>query len=301
MRIAITGSSGLIGTAVSRRLRSDGHSVTRVVRSRDAAAAGDAIYWSPAAGEMDSRALAGHDAVINLAGENIFGLWTPAKKRRIRESRVHGTETLAEAIAGLDVTDRPAVLINASAVGYYGDRPGDQPLDEQAAPADGFMARVVQDWEAATKPAAAAGVRVVTPRFGLVLDPAGLLLKGMTFATRLGLGAMLGDGRQVFPWVARAEIANTISFLLDREDLSGPVNLVAPERVTNQEFADTLAAILGRPRFLAIPRFALRLIGELGDEITAGAWVVPDRLVSAGYPFIHPSLEPALRELLDGP
>jgi hypothetical protein len=311
MKIAITGSSGLIGTAVTERLRDDGHTVTRMVRSRKAAEADDAFFWKPSTHELDVPALAGHDAIINLAGENIFGLWTAAKKQRIRESRVRGTELLSETIAGLDDTDRPDVLINASAIGYYGDRPADEPMTEEAIPADRFMARVVRDWEAATKPAADAGVRVIMARFGLVLDPEGLLLQGMTVSTLLGLGAKLGSGRQVFPWVTRAEIASVMAFLLAQEadeetkaasqPLSGPVNVVAPEKVTNEEFADTVARVLNRPRFLAIPKFALRLIGELGDEISSGAWVVPAKLGTSDYTWRHPELEPALRDLLDRP
>ncbi|MFO7894729.1 MAG: TIGR01777 family oxidoreductase [Longimicrobiales bacterium] len=304
MKIAITGSSGLIGSAVSDRLRGDGHTVTRVVRSREAAGADDALFWKPSTQELDVPALADHDAVINLAGENIFGLWTKARKRRIRESRVRGTRLLAETLAGLDDTDRPDVLINASAIGYYGDRPPDEPLTEDAEPADGFMARVVRDWEAATQPAADAGVRVVMTRFGLVLDPNGLLLQGMTLSTLLGLGAKLGDGQQAFPWVTRAEIAHVMAFLLAQEKdqtLSGSVNVVAPDKVTNEEFADTVARVLHRPRFLAIPKLALKLIGELGDEIAGGAWVVPAKLESAGYEWRNPALEPALRRLLDRP
>ena len=301
MRIAITGSSGLIGTVVSRRLRDEGHTVTRVVRSREAAEADDAFFWSPATHEIDVPALAGHDAVINLAGENIFGLWTKAKKRRIRQSRVQGTELLAQTIAGLSDMQRPAVLINASAVGYYGDRPPDRPVTEDAEPADRFMASVCRDWEAATTPAAEAGVRVVRTRFGLVLDPNALLLQGMTISTLLGLGAKLGDGQQIFPWVTRDEIANVMPFLLERADISGPVNVVAPDKVTNEEFADTVASVLNRPRFLAIPELALKLIGELGDEITIGAWVVPERLERARYAWVDRQLEPALRRLLDRP
>lgn len=306
MRIAITGASGLIGTAVAERLREDGHTVTRMVRSREAARADDALFWKPATLEIDGDALAGHDVVINLAGENIFGLWTPAKKERIRESRVRGTQLIAETLAGLDDTGRPKVLINASAVGYYGDRPADEPMTEEAIPADGFMARVVRDWEAATKPAADAGVRVVTTRFGLVLDPEGLLLRANALATLMGLGARLGSGRQVFPWVTRDEIVAVMAFLLEQEDatpedrrLRGAVNVVAPEKVTNEEFADTLARVLGRPRFLAIPKWALSLAGELGEEVARGAWVVPAKLGTSEYQWTHPVLEPALRDLLD--
>lgn len=301
MKIAITGSSGLIGKAVSARLESEGHRITRVVRSRDAAASEDALYWRPSDGEIDDAALAGHDVVINLAGENIFGLWTKAKKRRIRESRVGGTALMAQTIAGLGVTDRPKVMINPSAVGYYGDRPRDRRLTEDAEPADRFMARVCQDWEAATRPAAAAGVRVVITRFGLVLDPNALLFQGVTLATLLGLGAKIGDGQQVFPWVTRDEIADAMAFLLARDDLSGPVNVVAPDKVTNEEFADTVARVLHRPRFLTVPVAALRLLGELGDELAIGAWVAPDVLSRAGYEWRDPTLEGAVRRMLDRP
>jgi uncharacterized protein (TIGR01777 family) len=298
MKIAITGSSGLVGTAVSGRLDADGHEVTRMVRSREAARASDAIFWDPSRGEIDSSGLAGHDAVVNLAGENIFGLWTEAKKRRIRESRVAGTRLIAETLAGLDDTVRPKVLINASAIGYYGDRPSDEAMAEDASAGDRFMSRVVRDWEAATAPAAASGVRVAMLRSGLVLDPAGLLLQGMTASTWLGLGAKLGDGRQVFPWVTRDELANLVPFVLARTDLSGPINAVAPDKVTNEEFADTVARVMSRPRWLTIPGFVLQLVGDLGDELQTGAWVVPEKLTAAGYPWRDPRLEPALRRLL---
>ena len=298
MRIAITGSSGLIGTAVSDRLRADGHAVTRVVRSRDAARAEDAIFWKPAAGEIDADGLAGHDVVVNLAGENIFGLWTEATKKRIRESRVQGTQSLAETIAGLDDASRPRLLVNASAIGYYGHRPPDEPMTEEADPGDRFMSRVVRDWEGATSPAAGAGTRVVMLRFGLVLDPAGLLLQGMRLSTWLGLGAKLGDGQQVFPWVTRDEIANLIPFVMDRVDLSGPVNAAAPDKVTNEEFADTVARVMNRPRFLKIPASVLRLAGELGDELLTGAWVVPRKLETAGYQWRDPELETALDRMI---
>lgn len=297
MRIAITGSSGLIGTAVADRLRAGGHAVTRVVRSKAAAEAKDAILWQPSDGRI-STGLAGHDAVVNLAGENIFGLWTAAKKRRIRESRVQGTRLLAETLAGLDDADRPGVLINASAIGYYGDRPGSERMAEGEAPGDRFMSRVVRDWESATIPAAEAGVRVAMLRFGLVLDPAGLLLQAMKLSTLLCLGAKLGDGAQVFPWVTRDEITRVVPFVLGREDLSGPINVAAPDKVTNEEFADAVARVLNRPRLLAIPSPVLRLAGELGDELLTGAWVVPRKLELAGYEWRDPRLEPALRRML---
>lgn len=301
MRIAITGASGLIGSGITDALTGGGHSVTRAVRSRTAAASADAIYWNPASGEINGEGLAGQDAVINLAGENIFGLWTPAKKRRIYHSRVDGTRLMAETLAGISTDRRPRVLLNASAMGYYGDRPPDEPLPEDAPAGESFMARVVRDWEAAADPARAAGVRVVHMRFALVLHPGGLLLKAMTLATRLGLGATLGDGRQAFSWVTRDEITRVVAFLLERTGLAGPVNVVAPDRATFREFADTLARILHRPRLLRIPAPAVRAIGGLGDEVMTSAWLVPARLEAEGYEWHDPRLEPALRRLLDSP
>ena len=300
MKIAITGSSGLVGSALVERLRAHGHAVTRVVRSREDAAAADALYWRPDDLDIDAMALAGHDAVVNLAGENIFGVWTESKKERIYRSRVQGTRLLAQTIAGLEDTDRPTVLVNASAIGYYGDRPADEPLTEDAAPADGFMARVVKDWEAATAPAADAGTRVVMLRFGLVLDPNGLLLQGVATSTRLGVGAKIGSGDQPFPWTTRDEIGRVVELVLEREDLHGPVNVVAPEKVTNEEFTDTVARVLGRPRFLKVPAFAVRMLGDLGDELLAGAWVVPAKLREAGYEWKDETLEAAVRRLLKG-
>ncbi len=298
MRIAITGASGLIGSAVTRQLMEDGHTVTRMVRSREAATDRDAVYWSPVREEIDGEGLAGHDVVINLAGENIFGVWTEAKKRRIRESRVSGTRLLARTLAPMADDRRPDLLINASAIGYYGDRPPDQPLPEDAEPGESFMARVVQDWEAATAPAAEAGIRVVMPRFGLVLSPDGLLLQGMAAATRLGLGAKLGDGAQVFPWTTRDEIAGVVRHVLADPGLHGPINVVAPDRATNEEFTDTLARVLDRPRWLKIPEFAVKLAGDLGDELLTGAWVVPEKLQRSGYDWRDPDLEGTLRRLL---
>lgn len=299
MKIAITGASGLIGSAVARRLAEAGHSITRMVRSQQAAGAQDAIFWDPATSAIDSAGLGAHDAVINLAGENIFGIWTGSKKKRIYNSRVEGTRLLVQAIAGLEVTARPAVLINASAIGYYGDRPPDQPLPEDAAPGAGFMAGVVREWEEAAASAREAGVRVVQTRFGLVLDPDGLLLQAMTLATRLGLGAKLGDGTQPFPWTTRADIAGVMSLLLDRDTIEGPVNVVAPQAVSNEELTDTLAHVLDRPRLLKVPAFALDLLGDFGRELTTGAWVVPEKLEQAGYEWRDPRLEPALRRLLE--
>jgi uncharacterized protein len=297
-RVAVTGASGLVGSAVVKGLERDGHTVTRLVRSRDAARASDALYWNPDRGEIDSAGLAGHGVVVNLAGENIFGLWTAAKKGRIRRSRVDGTRLLASTLADLPASDRPELMVNASAFGIYGNCPPDRPVTEDHPPADTFLAGVVRDWEAATGPAAEAGVRVAMLRFGLVLAPDALLLQGTTLSTRLGLGATLGSGEQPFPWTTRAEIAGVVSFVVGEPALRGPINVAAPDAVTHREFADTVARVLNRPRFLRIPSPVIRLLGQLGDELLRGSRMVPARLGAAGYAWRDPELEPALRRML---
>lgn len=301
MKIAITGASGLLGSAVSAALRERGDTVTRMARSREASAAGDAIFWDPTTGAVDEAGLAGHDAVVSLAGENIAGLWTPAKKKRIRDSRVGGTRLLAETFAALPPDRRPATLVSASGISYFGDRPSDQPMTEESPPGEGFMAELVQDWEAAADPAREVGVRVVHLRFGPVLDREALLLQATATATRVGLGAVIGDGSQPFPWTTRDEVVRLVLFTLDHAELEGRVNAAAPERTTNRSYADTLARVLRRPRVLRIPAFAVRLIGPLGQEMLGGAWVVPAKLDAAGYEWLDPRLEPALRRLLEKP
>lgn len=297
-RVAITGASGLIGTAVGDRLRDLGHGVTRLVRSRDAAQHADAVYWRPAAGEIDAPGLAGHDVVVHLAGENIFGLWTPAKKRRIRESRLEGTTLLARTLAEMAPAERPRTLLIASAVGYYGDRPPDEALTEDEPPGDTFLARVLVDMEAATAPARDAGVRVVMLRFAPVVDPDSFLLGALTPATRLGLGATVGSGSQPFPWVTTDEIAHVVPFVMQHADLEGPINVAAPQQVTNAEFVDTLARVLNRPRLLRVPAPLIRLLGDLGEELLVSQWVVPAKLEAAGYEWRDPNLEAALRRML---
>jgi uncharacterized protein len=297
-RVAITGASGLIGTAVTARLRGLGHQVTRLVRSREAARAPDAVYWNPDRGEVDAAGLAGHAVVINLAGENIFGLWTPAKKERIRRSRLDGATLLANTLAAMPEADRPALFILASAVGYYGDRPWDEPLTEDRPPGDGFLARVLVDMELATAPAGGVGIRVVFLRFAPVVDPDAFLLSAIARATRFGLGAALGPGGQPFPWVTRAEIADIVPFVMDRPELDGPVNVAAPGQVSNAGFVDTVARVLNRPRFLRVPAPVVRLLGDFGDELLVGQRVVPRELTAAGYDWRDPELEPALRRML---
>jgi uncharacterized protein len=298
MRVAIAGASGLIGTAVTDHLRKSGHEVTRLVRHSDATAQSDAVYWRPDSGEIDADALAGHQIIINLAGENIFGAWTPAKKRRIRESRLEGTTLLASTIERMADSHRPDLFIVASAVGFYGDRPWTEPLGEDSPPGDSFLARVLVDMEAAAATVERLGVRLVIPRFAPVVDPAAVLLRGIAMATRFGLGAALGPGGQPFPWVTLADVAGVVALAMARTDMQGPVNVVAPDHVTNAEFVDAVARVLNRPRFLRVPTPVVKLAGDLGKELLVGQLVVPGKLKSAGYEWQDPELDRALRRML---
>jgi len=305
VRIAVSGATGLIGSALTQRLARDGQDVVPLVRrlARPGGGGGGgerAIAWDPARGTIDRAALEGCEAVVHLAGENIFGRWTAEKKRRIRESRVAGTRLVSEAIAGL--TRRPRVLLAASAVGYYGDR-GAAELTEETPPGDDFLARVSRDWEAATGPAARAGVRVVNLRFGIVLASAGGALAKMLPAFRLGLGGRIGSGAQYFPWIALEDALGAILHALATESLAGPVNVTAPHPVTQLEFVRTLGRVLRRPAVLPLPSLALRLVfgREAAAMMESGQRVLPARLLASGYRFRFAELEPALRRLLGPP
>lgn len=297
-RVAVTGSTGLIGTALVRALRADGHRVLRLVRSRPAPGS-DEVYWNPSAGEMDAPALEGLDAVVHLAGENLAQPpWTAERKRRILDSRVQGTTLLARTLAGL--RSPPRVLVSASGIGVYGDR-GDEVLDDAAAPGTGFLAEVVRAWEASADPARAAGIRVVHPRMGVVLSREGGMLAKLLTPFRLGVGGKLGSGRQWLSWVALHDALAGIRFAIDTETLSGPVNLTSPNPVTNEEFTRTLGRVLGRPTALGVPGFALKLaLGDLADEaLLVSQRGVPDRLRAEGFVFQYPGLEEALRVALE--
>jgi uncharacterized protein (TIGR01777 family) len=296
MRIAVSGASGLIGAPLSRRLREDGHEVIPLVRHAPRPGA-RAIAWDPETGRLDRAGLEGIDAVVHLAGENVFGRWTEEKMRRIRDSRVQGTTLVSEAIAKL--LHRPSVLLAASAIGYYGDR-GDEALTERSAPGHDFLAQVAKDWEAAAEPASRAGVRVVNMRFGVVLTPAGGAMAKLLTPFRLGLGGPVGNGRQYLSWIALGDAIDAIVHMLDTESLRGPVNVTGPEPVTNREFAKTLGHVLGRPAVVPVPSFALRLaFGTEGAEmLQSGQRVLPERLVASGFRFRHGDLESALRQLL---
>ncbi len=293
--VAISGASGLIGSALAALLTSGGHRVVRLVRRPPRAGE---IQWDPDAGQLAPDALAGVDAVVHLAGESIAGSrWSPAQQERIRSSRARGTETLARAIAA--ATPRPRVLVSASAVGLYGDR-GADPLDETAVPGAGFLASVAQAWENAAAPARDAGVRTAFARFGIVLTPAGGALAQMLPPFKVGLGAPLGSGHQWMSWISLDDTIGALLHLLMSE-VEGPVNVVAPEAVTNGDFTDALGHAVRRPTFLPpVPPFALRaLVGGLADEgLLASTRVVPARLQATGYHFRHPTLELALSHVL---
>jgi uncharacterized protein (TIGR01777 family) len=295
MRIAITGSSGLIGTALRARLTRDGHEVVPVVRR---AAGSDEIAWDPEAGTLDPAALSGLDAVVHLAGAGIGDRrWTDAYKAEIRDSRTRGTNLLSEAIAACE--DGPRILLSGSAIGIYGPR-GDEELTETSPLGEGFLADVCRDWEASTGMAEAAGVRVVHLRTGIVLSPEGGALKKQLPLFRLGLGGRFGSGRPWQSWISIDDEVGAIVHLLGSE-VRGPVNLTAPAPVTGKDFAATLGAVLKRPAVLPIPAFGPKLLlgGELADSLLfTGQRVLPAVLEADGYQFAHPTLEVALRALL---
>ena len=296
MRVLVSGSHGLIGSALVGALTAGGHSVTRLVRG--APAEGEA-GWDPRAGNVDAAALEGHDAVVHLAGAGIGAhRWTDAYKAEIRDSRVRATQVLVEALAGLD--DRPRVLASASAVGIYGDR-GDEELTESSPPGTGFLAEVVREWEDAARRATEAGIRVAHLRSGVVLSPRGGALREQLPLFRLGLGGRLGSGRQYLSWISLPDEVAAILYVLGSDDLEGPVNLTAPAPVTNAEFTRTLGAALRRPAFLVVPPAALwvRFGREMTTEmLVAGQRVLPSRLQAGGFAFRHPELAAALPQLL---
>lgn len=296
MKVLITGSSGLVGSALVPFLTTGGHSVTRLVRSPPRPGAAE-VRWDPAAGSVDTPGLEGLDAVVHLAGENIAGRWTPAKKGKIRDSRVKGTRLLAESLARL--AQPPKALVCASAIGYYGDR-GEEILRDESVPGSGFLAAVCREWEAAAQPAAEKGVRVVHLRIGVILTPAGGALARMLPAFRMGVGGRLGSGRQYMSWISIDDLVGVIQHTLTTTALKGVVNVVAPQPVTNLEFTRTLGRVLARPTIFPMPAFAARLaFGEMADELLlASTRVEPTRLLASGYRFRHPELEGALRHLL---
>lgn len=296
LRVAITGAGGLIGRALSALLTSGGHEVVPMVRSRSRAVDG-AVFWDPIGGQVDTAGLAGVDAVVHLAGEPINAVrWTRAKKAAIRESRVMGTRTLAEAIAGLhDVK----TLVMASAVGFYGGRK-DEIITETSGRGRGFLADVCVEWEAAAKRAEGAGVRVVKIRNGLVLSPAGGALPVMLTAFKSGMAGRIGNGRQYVPWIDLDDCVGIFYHALMQSEIRGVMNGTGPNPVTNATFTDILGRILHRPTVVPVPALAVRaMLGEMGDELLLqGQRARPEAAVAAGYSFRYEGLEDSLRHQL---
>lgn len=294
MKIVIAGASGLIGTAITPALRTAGHEVTRLVRRT--AHAPDEVAWDPAAGTIDLAGLEGTDAAINLAGESVgSGRWTTARRERILRSRVDATRTLVQALTKLP--RRPSVLLNASAIGFYGNR-GDERLTEASAIGHGFLPEVCLAWETHAEGAARAGIRTVLLRFGVVLAGEGGAMARMLPLFRLGLGGRLGSGRQWMSWVGIRDVAGAIAHAVSNNRMRGPVNIVGPEQVTNREFTATLARVLHRPAVLPVPAWALRAVvgrGLADEALLASQRAVPERLRESGYAFRHATLEAALR------
>jgi uncharacterized protein len=295
MKILISGAAGLVGSALVPAVQSNRHEVIALVRSSTAAQSRQgSIIWDPLSGKLDPAPLEGIDATVHLAGENIAARrWTPTQKTRIRESRVAGTCLLAETLAKL--TEPPRVLVCASAIGFYGDR-GDQVLNEDSPPGTGFLADTCRDWEAAAKPAADRGVRVVHLRTGIVLASGGGALAKMLPAFRLGVAGIIGSGKQFMSWISLADLISAISYALSNETLRGPVNAIAPNAVTNYEFTKTLGRVLGKPTLFPMPAFVARLaFGEMADELLlASTRVEPKRLLDSGFRFGFPKLDAAL-------
>jgi uncharacterized protein (TIGR01777 family) len=292
--VLISGASGLVGRAAVRGLRARGYDVIKLVRRPTNEP--DEFVWDPA-GRVDYPPDKPLDYVVHLAGESVVGLWTDQKKRRIRDSRVQGTQAIAQFCVSR--AQKPKALIAASAIGYYGSR-GDEELTENSGPGTGFLADVASDWEAATKPAAQAGICVVNLRIGVVLAKHGGALGAMLPPFQLGLGGRVGSGKQWMSWVALEDLDNIIGFAVENQNLTGPINCVSPEPVTNAEFSKTLAYLLNRPAIITVPKLALKLLpGNMAVEtLLSSERVVPERLTQAGFKFQHPDLFDALKAVL---
>ncbi|MGW4195679.1 TIGR01777 family oxidoreductase [Streptomyces sp. NPDC005004] len=294
-KIAVAGASGLIGSALVRSLRGDGHEVVRLVRHEPRGA--DEVRWDPGRQTVDAAGLNGCDVVVNLAGAGIGDKrWTPEYKRLIRDSRVLGTAALADAAASLP--EPPRVFVNGSAIGYYGDT-GDRITDESAPPGDGFLPSVCEEWEEAAAPVREAGVRTVFVRTGLVVASGGGAWGRLFPLFKAGLGGRLGDGRQYWSYIALHDEVAAIRHLMDREDLSGPFNLTAPEPLTNQEITEAMGRVLHRPTPFPVPAAVLRtVLGEMAGDVLGSQRVVPTRLLESGFAFAFPGIEDTIRAAL---
>ena len=293
MKILVSGSSGLVGSALTFNLLSDGHQVFRLVRSKQE----DGIYWNPKE-PMDSAAMEGFDAVVHLAGENIAeGRWNAEKKRRIRESRIDGTKHLSQTLAALK--SPPRAFLSASASGYYGSR-GDEVLTEESPAGTGFLSSVCTEWEAATEPLKEKGVRVVLLRFGIILSDKGGALQKMVTPFKFGAGGRIGSGKQYWSWIDLDDVVRIIELAISNEAIQGPVNVGTPNPVTNREFTEALARVLNRPAIVPIPAFAARAaFGEMADEmLLSSCRMDPAKLVAQGYTFGYPDIESSLRHHL---
>jgi uncharacterized protein (TIGR01777 family) len=299
MDVVISGGTGLIGSALARSLAADGHRVARLARPQSKAVSGETIAWDPAAGSVDTAALEGVDAVVNLAGAGIGDKkWTPARKQEVLDSRLQATGLLARTVAGLERP--PPVFVSGSAVGYYGNR-GDETLTEDSAPGDDFLAEVCLQWEDAARPAAEAGLRVAWIRTGLVLDAHGGVLRRLLLPFKLGIGGRIGSGQQYRSWISLADEVSAIRRIIDDPSLGGPIDLTAPNPVTDAEFAATLARVLRRPAKLPTPTLPLKVV--YGHELVQhllldGQRVLPEKLLASEFTFAHPDLETALRAIL---
>jgi uncharacterized protein len=298
----VTGATGTIGRALTRELVARGDDVVALSRSPERARAtlgvGAAGWEDPKTGPPPAESLRGRDGVVNLLGEPLAQRWTDEAKHEIRDSRILGTRNLVAALAELPEGERPRVLVSQSGIDWYGVR-GDEPVDESEPAADGFAGQLTVDWEAEARRAEELGVRVVTTRTGVVLSPSGGALERMLPPFRLGVGGPVAGGRQYVSWIHLDDVAGALAFCLDTEAAIGPVNLTAPEPVTNREFSKALGRVLRRPALLPVPEFALKaLYGEMAVVVTSGRRAVPRRLQELGYEFRHPDLEQALREAI---
>ncbi|WP_037889498.1 TIGR01777 family oxidoreductase [Streptomyces viridochromogenes] len=291
-RIAVAGSSGLIGSALARSLVADGHEVVRLVRRTPRAA--DELQWDPERKYVDAAGLAGCDVVVNLAGANVGSRrWTEAYKARLRRGRVLGTAALAEAMAALDTP--PRVFVNGSAIGYYGDT-GERAVDESAPPGEGFLPSLVKEWEDAAAPAQEAGVRTVFPRTGLVVARHGGAWGRLFPLFKAGLGGRMGDGRQYWSFVSLHDEVAAIRHLIDTDGLSGPFNVTAPQPLTNREITEAMGRVLHRPTLFAVPAPVLRaVLGEMAGDVLGSQRVLPRRLLESGFTFAFPEIEAAIR------
>lgn len=296
MKVLVTGSSGLIGSALIPFLEKNKKEVYKLVRARVDLLAHE-IAWDPQQGVINPSLLEGLDAVIHLAGENIIGRWTEAKKAKIRDSRVKGTQLLCQALCQLK--HPPAVVVCASAIGYYGNR-GDEVLTEQSAKGTGFLADVCAEWEEAVRPAAERGIRIINLRIGMVVSPRGGALKQMLPIFKLGLGGRMGSGDQYVSWIAIDDLVRIIEYAISQDSLAGPLNATTPYPVSNEQLAKRLGHVLHRPAFLVMPALMVKLIfGELGEEtLLSSQRVEPKKLEEAGFKFDYPDLEQALRHLI---